>query len=95
MAMRVAASSDPHVASATVPTVPRPATGKTFVARARVALDKWEAFGRVATSQGTDRSKLLNEFINWYMRERGAVLPARASRDVIEQARITPPEEQA
>lgn len=66
--------------SVTVPTVPRPATGKTFVARARVPLAKWERFGVLAAEAGTDRSKLINEFIDWYLRERGAVLPQRPTR---------------
>lgn len=66
--------------SDTVPDVPRPATGKTFIARARVQLSKWERFGEQAAEAGTDRSKLINDFIDWYLRDRGAVLPERPAR---------------
>ncbi len=66
--------------SVSVPDVPRPATGKTFVARARIPLEKWERFGDAAVADGTDRSKLINEFVDWYLRERGAKLPARPPR---------------
>lgn len=61
----------------TVPSVPRPATGKTFIARARVAFDLWEEFGTAAEAQGTDRSKVINEFIRWFLRKPGAKMPAR------------------
>lgn len=70
--------------SATLRDVPRPATGKTFVARARVPLSKWERLGELAAEAGTDRSKLINEFIDWYLRERGAVLPERPARRRLE-----------
>lgn len=69
--------------SDTVRGVPRPATGQTFVARARVALDKWERFGKHAEVAGTDRSKLINEFIDWYLRDRGAKLPVRPVKDLM------------
>lgn len=65
--------------SDTVSTVPRPATGKTFVARARVPREKWERLEEAAESMGTDRSKLINEFADWYLRVRGAKLPERPS----------------
>jgi len=61
----------------TVPGVGRPATGKTFVARARIPLDTWNEFEKAASAAGTDRSKVLNEFVEWYLRRRGAHLPAR------------------
>lgn len=64
----------------TVRAVPRPATGKTFVARARIPLDKWDRFGELAAELGTDRSKVLNDFVSWYLRERGARLPERPAR---------------
>lgn len=63
----------------TVIDVPRPATGKTFVARARVALDLWEEFGKSAEALGTDRSKLINEFIRWHLRKQGAKTPPRTA----------------
>jgi hypothetical protein len=65
--------------------VPRPATGETFVARQRVPLEKWNRLGRAAASQGTDRSKVINELIDWYLRERGAKLPERPARKASEE----------
>lgn len=76
--------------SVTVLDVPRPATGKTFIARARVPLAKWERFEEAPAEQGTDRSKLINEFIDWYLRERGAVMPERPARRRPATA-VTPP----
>ena len=63
--------------SVTVPDVPRPPTGQTFVARARVPLPRWDRFDAATQEQGTDRSKVINEFIAWYNREPGAKLPKR------------------
>lgn len=65
---------------ATVLDVPRPATGHTFIARARVPHEKWERFAEATAAQGTDRSKVINEFVDWYLRERGATLPSRPER---------------
>lgn len=78
MATRTAHDRCPSItASDTVPDVGRPATGKTFIARQRVPLETWEAFGEATAAVGTDRSKVINEFIDWYLRKRGAQLPAR------------------
>ncbi|MCW2902244.1 MAG: hypothetical protein JWO67_4509 [Streptosporangiaceae bacterium] len=63
--------------STTVCAVPRPPTGHTFVARARVPKPKWDRFGELAEDQDTDRSKVLNDFIDWYLRVPGAKLPKR------------------
>ncbi len=38
---------------------------------------RWDAFREVATALGTDRSKLLNTVMAWYLREPNAVLPRR------------------
>lgn len=65
---------------ATVLDVPRPATGQTFIARARVPHEKWERFAEATAAQGTDRSKAINEFVDWYLRERGARLPERPAK---------------
>jgi hypothetical protein len=65
--------------------MPRPATGQTFVARVRVKLTKWKRFEYAAQAQGTDRSKVLNDFIDWYLRERGAVMPERPTRAAVDQ----------
>lgn len=78
MATRTGRDRCPLIAaSVTVPDVGRPATGKTFVARARIPIDTWLEFEKAATAAGTDRSKVLNEFVDWYLRKRGAQLPAR------------------
>lgn len=65
--------------------MPRPATGQTFVARARVKLPKWERLDAVAELLDTDRSKLLNDFIDWVLRERGATLPERPTRAQVDE----------
>lgn len=38
---------------------------------------RWDAFGAAATKQGSDRTKILNQFMAWYAREAGAELPER------------------
>lgn len=44
----------------------RPATGKTFVARARIPLPRWELFGRnVGDGNRSDWIKFLVEMVNW------------------------------
>lgn len=70
--------------SSTVRAVPRPATGETFVARARVKHEKWRRLWAVAAILGTDRSKLINDFVDWALRERGAVLPERPTRAAVD-----------
>lgn len=41
----------------------------------RVEDDLWEEFGRIAGPR--NRAAVLREFIAWYVRRRGAVLPKR------------------
>jgi hypothetical protein len=43
----------------------------------RVDEDRWNQFGETADTAGTDRSKILNEFIAYYNREPGAKPPKR------------------
>lgn len=62
----------------------RPPTGETFIARARVKRTKWARLDAVADLLGTDRSKLINDFVDWALRERGAVLPDRPSRAAVD-----------
>lgn len=64
--------------------MPRPATGKTFIARARVDRRKWNRFAAATRVQGSDNSKVLNELIDWYLRERGGVLPERPARGKVD-----------
>lgn len=65
------------IRSARFHAVPRPATGKTFIARVRVAKDKWDEFGAAADQYGIDRSKLVNEWIDWFLRRPGTRAPRR------------------
>lgn len=37
----------------------------------------WEAWGKWAAEQGTDRTKLINRFARWCLREEGVTLPRR------------------
>lgn len=46
----------------------------------RVNQEKWDRFGELADAEGTDRSTLLRQFVDWYLRERGGVLPERPER---------------
>lgn len=52
-------------ATDTVRSMPRPATGKTFVARARIPLPRWELFGRnVGDGNRSEWVKTLVEMVN-------------------------------
>lgn len=50
---------------------------KTQNKTVRIDTPKWLRFGTAAEAQGTDRSKALNQFIDWYLNEPGAELPER------------------
>lgn len=67
--------------------VGRPATGETFIARIRIPWARWNRIGRAAKNAGTDRAKIVNEFMAWYLREPGAKMPGRptAVEPVIEE----------
>lgn len=43
----------------------------------RVPGYEWKALGDVAKGAGTDRAKLINQFIRWYLGNPGAELPGR------------------
>lgn len=47
----------------------------------RIPKDKWDRFGRVTDAAGTDRSTVLRELVDWYLRERGGILPERPPRE--------------
>jgi hypothetical protein len=49
---------------------------KTPFSRFRVDPEDWRAFGD-AVPDDTDRSKVLREFVAWYVRKPGAKLPQR------------------
>ena len=43
----------------------------------RIDDETWEAAGQAAAATGTDRAKVINEFLRWYLRRPGAKLPER------------------
>ena len=59
----------------------------TPIQRFRLAQQAWEDFGVAAERAGTNRSKLLGQFVRWYIRRQGAVLPERPYK----QLRPAPP----
>lgn len=46
----------------------------------RMSQEKWDRLGEVADEAGTDRSTVLRQLADWYLRERGAILPERPER---------------
>ena len=40
-----------------------------------------------------DRSEVIRQFVRWYVREKGAKLPERPAKELIDEARKTPPAE--
>lgn len=49
----------------------------TPLACIRVPEETWKRFAELATANGTDRSAVLRQFIDWYLRVPGAKLPDR------------------
>lgn len=43
----------------------------------RVGDEEWASFGEAASAAGTDRTKAINAFIRWYLRQPGAKIPDR------------------
>jgi hypothetical protein len=39
--------------------------------------ERWEALGKKAKDAGTDRAKVVNDLVAWYVGEDGAKLPER------------------
>jgi hypothetical protein len=56
---------------------------KTPLQNVRVDPDLWAAFGQAVhrADPDSDRSKVLRQFVAWYVRERGAKLPVRPPAD--------------
>lgn len=54
---------------------------KTPVQRFRLDADLWEQFDEAVrrADPDADRSKVLRQFVAWFVREPGAKLPSRAS----------------
>lgn len=67
--------------------------GPTFTSRFRVARDKWRRFGAAAALLGSDKSKLINDFVDWVLRERDAKLPTRPTRAQVAAWLVEHPDE--
>jgi hypothetical protein len=57
--------------------VARPKTGETPSRHVRVADEDWGDLEAAAGAIGSDRGKVINQFIRWYLRRPGAKLPER------------------
>ncbi|HET6291035.1 MAG TPA: hypothetical protein VFG15_30360 [Amycolatopsis sp.] len=57
----------------------QPAPGQVSP-KVRMPRELWEAAGRVAAAQGTDRGAVVRDFLRWYTGESGVMLPVRAER---------------
>lgn len=54
-------------------------TGATPQRNIRMADDRWQAFGEATEALGLDRTEVLNRFVAWFTRERGANAVKRPS----------------
>lgn len=63
-----------------------PNAPKTPLRNVRVEGAKWQGLGVAAKSQGTNRSEVINRFIDWYLGQPGAELPERPTPAVEEAA---------
>lgn len=43
----------------------------------RISDEDWDDAEQAAASMGTDRAKVVNQFLRWYLRRPGAKLPER------------------
>jgi hypothetical protein len=46
----------------------------------RIDDDDWDDAERATRRMGTDRAKIINQFLRWYLRRPGAKLPERPER---------------
>jgi hypothetical protein len=46
----------------------------------RVPDDEWDDAGEATAEMGTDRAKIINQFLRWWLRRPGAELPERPRR---------------
>jgi hypothetical protein len=58
---------------------PVPNKPKTQHRSVRVADEDWADLETAAAALGTDRAKVINQFIRWYLRRAGAKLPEQAA----------------
>ncbi|MFI5831066.1 hypothetical protein ACIA6C_28095 [Streptomyces sp. NPDC051578] len=63
-----------------------PNSPKTPARQVRIG-DAWYDFDAAAKAMGTERAAVIRDLIDWYIREPGAALPERPSRDVVVRAR--------
>lgn len=54
-----------------------PNAPKTPLRAVRIPDDEWNELGAAVADTPTDRTKLIREFIRWYLRRPGAKLPVR------------------
>ena len=47
----------------------------------RISQGSWDRLGENADAAGTDRSTVIRQLVDWYNRERGALLPERPPRE--------------
>lgn len=53
---------------------------KTQHRSVRIEDDDWSDAEQATKRMGTDRAKVINQFIRWYLRRPGATLPERPAR---------------
>lgn len=56
--------------SPTVRDVGRPKTGETPIQRLRMSAIKWARLRKAAASEGKTRTKVIDELVDWYLRDR-------------------------
>lgn len=47
----------------------------------RLSKEKWDRLGAAADTIDADRSEVIRQLVDWFLRERGAVLPERPPRE--------------
>lgn len=57
-----------------------PNAPKTPLRALRIPDDEWEDLGAAVEGTLTDRTKVIREFVQWYLRRPGAKLPARPTK---------------
>lgn len=57
-----------------------PNAPKTPQRALRIPDDEWNDLGHAAEAAGTDRTAILRDLLQWYLRRPGAKLPARPER---------------
>ena len=86
----VATASCPHVGtSPTVRDVGRPKTGQTPIQRFRMAAMRWTRLGKTARTEDKTASQVINELVEWYLRDRPTSQLTRPPRvELSEEERV-------